>query len=132
MTGAKQSPNLPWWVSWHITHDTTRKSLRHDAWFCLLLGAAVLVFCGGAAFHGQWRQAAWAGVLPAAALGVVGLWTLAAASWLDRNQAWDRVAVRPPHPQSVRVGGGVALLFGLLLLALGGWRFWVCFLGPDD
>jgi hypothetical protein len=132
MTGAKPSPKLPWWVTWHITHDTTRQSLRHDAWFYLLLSAGALVVCGGTAFHGQWRQAAWAGVLPAAALGALGLWTVAAVSWLDRNQAWARVAARPPHPRGARVGGGVALLFGLLLLALSGWRFWIGFLGSDE
>jgi hypothetical protein len=105
--------------------------MRQDAWFTLPAGALVLGACGAAA-SGRWLPAAWAGLLPAIVLVVVGLWTLAAASWLDRNQAWDRVSVQPPHPRRSRLGGTIVFLVGLLFLTLAGWRFWVCFLGPDD
>jgi hypothetical protein len=131
MTGAKPSPNLPWWVAVFTTHDTTRKRMRRDAWVTLLAGALVLVACA-AAVYGRWPQAAWAGLLPAVVLVIVGLWTLAAVSWLDRNQAWDRLSVQPLHPRSSRLGGLIVFLVGLLFLTLAGWRFWVCFLGPDD
>jgi hypothetical protein len=123
MTDAKRRPNLLWWVVWHTTYDTTRKSMRRDAWLTFLAGALVLVACGAAIYYGRWLPAAWPGFLPGVVLVIVGLWTRAAVSWLDRHQAWDRVPGQPPHPRSSRWGGMIVFLAGLLFLTLAGWRF---------
>jgi hypothetical protein len=129
MTEANRLPSLPGWVAGFTTRGTTRDSLRRDAWFDMI-GAGML--CGLGALAAYFWGFTWTVALIPAAWMAAGLWKLAAASWLDRNRAWERVAVLPLRPGMPRVAGAVLLLVGLLLLALSGWRFWACFLGPDD
>jgi hypothetical protein len=129
MTEANRSPDLPGWVAWFTTRQTTRDGLRRDAWFDVF-SAVVLAGLVALAAYLWWFT--WKVALIPAAWVAVGLWKFAAVSWLDRNRAWERVAVQPQQPGMARVGGNVLLIIGLFLLALSGWRFWVCFLGPDD
>jgi hypothetical protein len=129
MMEANRPPSLPGWVAWFTTAETTRASLRRDAWLHVCSG---FVLSGLGALAGHFGWFTWKVALIPAAWVVVGLWMFAAGAWLDRNQAWQRLAGQPQHLGMSRVGGGVLLLLGLLLLTLSVWRFWVCLLGPDD
>jgi hypothetical protein len=127
MAEAKQGPDVPRWVAWFTTRETTHASLRWEARFDVL-GAIAL--CGLATVAGYFGWFTWALALIPLAWMVAGLWKFASASWLDRNQAWDRLAAQPQRAS--RVAGTVLLVLGLLLLALSVWRFWACFLASDS
>src|SRR5262245_60175460 len=107
MTDAAQPPKIPWWVSYWTGPTTTRSSLRQKAWFFFLMAA---VSVGIGTVYICWRPA-WLGVivLPVAfgvfpvVFAVAGIWTMVAARWIDRHQAWDRVATtqeRETHEES--------------------------------
>jgi Ca2+/Na+ antiporter len=127
MAEARQGPNVPGWVAWFTTRETTRASLRREAWFDVLAAIALSGSATVAAYFG-WIN--WALALFPLAWLVVGVWKFASASWLDRCQAWDRIAAQPERVS--RVAGTLWLVLGLALLALGVWRFWACFLSPDS
>jgi hypothetical protein len=61
------------------------------------------------------------GILPVG-FTVAGIWTLVAASWIDRHQAWDRIATREERVAfEARSSLWIrSLPLGLLLLAAGG------------
>jgi hypothetical protein len=126
MTDAGQPPKIPWWVRYWIGPTTTRSSLRHEAWF-FFLTAAVSVGIGTVYLF--WRPA-WLGVivLPVAfgvfpvGFTIAGIWTLVAAKWMDRHQAWDRVTTRQEREAYDESGSLMvrSLPLGLLLFATGG------------
>jgi hypothetical protein len=129
MTEGKPLANLSLWVRWFTTRTTTRVSLRGDVWFDFL-GAAVLL--GGCAFAALYWQFPWTIAVIPSAWVIAGLWKLAAMSWLDRHRTWERLAVQPEPQRRPGARGAVLLALGVPLLALSGWRFWACLLGPDD
>ena len=126
MAGASQPPEIPWWVSYWTGPTTTRSGLRQEAWLFFLMAAVSL----GIGTLSLYWQPAWGGVIVRrVAFGVLpvgfavaGIWTMAAASWIDRHQAWDRIstgeereAYKENHSVWMR-----SLPLGLLLLAVGG------------
>src|SRR5262249_52759907 len=114
MTEANQ-PNLPGWGVWFTDRKTTRESLRRDAWFDILPAA---VLSGLVALVGHFWWFTWKVAWIPVVWVVMGLWKFVAASWLDRNQAWERVTDQPQPSSGSRVGGSVLLLIGLLLVAV--------------
>src|SRR3954453_14996871 len=98
MADAGQPPKIPWWVSYWTDPTTTRSSLRQGGWLFFLMAAACL---GIGSLYLSWRPA-WVGVvvLPVVfgvlpvGFTVAGIWTMAAARWIERHQAWDRVTTR--------------------------------------
>lgn len=137
MTDANQPPKIPWWVNHWTDPTTTRSSLRQQAWLYFLLAA---VSVGISVVFGPWRPAWLTGeiVLPVAAglfpvaFIVGGIWVLAAARWIDRHQAWDRLTTKQER-ESERAVQSLwlrSLPLGVLLAAIGaavgalaGW-FW--------
>lgn len=126
MTDANQPPKIPWWVSYWTGPTTTRSSLRQGAWLFFLMAA---VFPGIGALYTYWRPGGTGRiVLPVVFIvfpvgfTVAGIWTMAAASWIDRHQAWDRVTPRQERETSEEVHSlwMRSLPLGLLLLAIGG------------
>jgi hypothetical protein len=91
MTDASQLRKLPWWVKYWTDPKTTPASLLRDARFDFLTGAAFLACFAVAALY--WKFL-WLGVLGPAAFAAAGTWKLTAKAWIDRHQAWDRVATQ--------------------------------------
>lgn len=126
MTHTSQPPKIPWWVSYWVGPTTTRSSLRREAWLFFLMAA---VFLGIGTLSLYW-QPPWGGVIVRpVAFGVLpvgfivaGIWTMVAASWIDRHQAWDRITTREER-EAYKENYSLwmrSLPLGLLLLAVGG------------
>ena len=137
MTDANQPPTIPWWVSYWTDPTTTRSSLRQQAWLFFFLAAVAV--CISVVF-GPWRPEWFSGeiVLPVAAglfpvaFTVGGVWVLAAVRWIDRHQAWDRLATKQEREAAQAVqslwlrslpSGFLLMAIGAAVGALAGW-FW--------
>src|SRR5947199_9674859 len=98
MTDPGQPPKIPWWVSYWTGPTTTRSSLRQEACLFFLLAA---VFVGTGTLYAYWLQRGAGVIVLPVAFGVLpvgfpvaGIWTIVAASWIDRHQAWGCVNTR--------------------------------------
>jgi hypothetical protein len=126
MTDASQPPGIPWWVSYWTDPTTTRSSLRQQGWLFFLMAAVSL---GIGSLSLIW-QPPWGGVIvrPVAfgvlpvGFTVAGIWTIVAARWIDRHQAWDRITTREER-EAYEANYSLwarSLPLGALLLAIGG------------
>src|SRR5688572_28754136 len=96
MTTPNQPPKIPWWASYWTGPATTRSNLRQEAWLFFLmaaafLGAGLLRRSTAIGRPDSWDYSA-AAIIISAAFTAAWMWQLIAASWIDRHQAWDRLA----------------------------------------
>lgn len=126
MTGAGQSPKIPWWVSYWTGPTTTRSDLRQQVWLffgmaAISLAIAVLSFFWQPPWGGVIVRPVVFGLLPVG-FTAAGIWTMVAASWIDRHQAWDRISTREERGayEENRSLWARSLPLGLLLSAIGG------------
>jgi hypothetical protein len=103
MTDASQLPKLPWWVRWWADNQTTRISLRRDARFDFLAAVGFLVGFSLLAFYWDSRLS-WGVALAAMGFAGAGIWKVVAMAWIDRHQAWDRVATQKVAPSGSTEG----------------------------
>jgi hypothetical protein len=119
-----EHPKIPWWVHWWTVPTTTRSSLRADARFFFFLAVVPLAIAAILHFWspGTGRYVLpWAFLFPVACVAA-GIWQLAAASWIDRHDTWDRVGT-PEERSAYAENHGLyqrSLPLGLLLAAIGG------------
>jgi hypothetical protein len=126
MSDMNQPSKIPWWVNYWTGPTTTRSGLRQQAWLFFAMAALSLAI---GTFSLFW-QPQWGGVIVRpVAFGLLpvgftaaGIWTIVAASWIDRHQAWDRITSneeRHAYEENYSLWRR-SLPLGLLLLAMGG------------